>query len=261
MRALQKRERELRQLNQELEERITQRTEQIRATNNELQAFSYSVSHDLRAHLRAISGYAQILHEDHNHQLDPDGLFILEKLQAASQKMNQVINSLLDLSRLERQELGIREIPAQEMSERIRNIFDTLAHVEPQRQVEFKIRSIPGCRADPDLLDQIWINLISNALKFTRKRAKAQVIVGSKECSSTNALATEAYFVEDNGVGFDMKYADKLFKVFERLHSSEEYEGSGVGLVIVERIISRHGGQIWVESAIDQGTTFYFTIP
>jgi light-regulated signal transduction histidine kinase (bacteriophytochrome) len=234
------------------EEALRVRTGQLADANQELESFSYSVSHDLRAPVRRVNGFAQILLEDYAAHLPPEAQRHLGSIQAGAQVMAQLIEDLLKFSRLSRQPLIKRNISPVSL---IDEVLDDLKAEQENRKVEIHIPDLPTCEADPSLLKQVFINLIGNALKYARKREIATIEVGYR-----NGSQPCVYYVKDNGVGFNMDFADKLFGVFQRLHSSDEFEGTGVGLAIVHRIISRHGGRIWAESAVDQGATFYFTL-
>jgi PAS domain S-box-containing protein len=245
-------EAELKKLYSELEQRVMERTSALEAANRELESFSYSVSHDLRAPLRAIDGYSRILLEEHRGQLTTEDRRYLELVRKSAQQMALLIDALLNFSRMGRVDLNrIALSPSMVVHEAL----EELANEMKEREVEVTIEDLPPCNADPSLLRLVYHNLLSNALKFTRQKEHAVIQVGSQREGDR-----VVYFVRDNGVGFDMKYADKLFKVFQRLHSSREYEGTGVGLAIVQRIIQRHGGKIWVESEPGKGTTFFFTL-
>jgi len=234
-----------------LEQEIQQHSVALEAANKELDAFSYSVAHDLRAPLRAIDGFSRILLEDHAPTLAPEAQHYLNVVRKNSQRMGLLIDDLLAFSRLSRQPLNKQPVRPADL---VRQCVDELRAEQQGRRVEIAIGDLPACQADPALLKHVWMNLMSNALKYTRKQEMAVIEVGSREQSGACV-----YFVKDNGVGFDMQYADKLFGVFQRLHRPEDYEGTGVGLAIVQRVIHRHGGRVWAEAAVNQGATFYFT--
>jgi signal transduction histidine kinase len=259
-------DRELRRHATDLEERVEERTHALQernetlrrnaaellAANQELDAFAYSVSHDLRAPLRSIDGFSQILLEDYAAQLDEGGRDSLRRVRAASQRMGALIDDLLKLARVTRVEMRTERV---DLSAMAHEIAAELQRTAPDRQVEFAIASGLEARADPPLLRVVLENLLRNSWKYTAKQPRPRV-----EFGSTEANGGRAFMVRDNGAGFDMKYMDKLFGVFQRLHSATEFEGTGVGLATVRRIITRHGGRIWAEGAVDHGATFYFTL-
>jgi signal transduction histidine kinase len=241
----------------ELEEKVsevTERTRQLEAANDELGAFSYSVSHDLRAPLRAVNGYTSILLEEFSSGLSEEGLGFLKRVKENGEHMGHLIDDLLAFSRLGRQALRVQPVHTRGIVDRA---LDKLAPAIEGRQVDLVIGDLPDCESDPALLEQVFINLIGNAFKYSRKREGARIEVGA---SGGAAGATPVYFVKDNGAGFDMQYADKLFGVFQRLHRNQDFEGTGVGLAIVQRIVSRHGGRVWAEGKVNEGATFYFTL-
>lgn len=255
-------EAEVRKLNEELEQRVKIRTDELLAANRELEAFSYSVSHDLRAPLRAINGFSQLLMDEQQETMSPDLLHYLHLIRSNTRNMGQLIDDLLAFSRLGRQALQRNDV---DMKKLVMMVIENIKQETQGREIEFKIKKLPNCYADETLLNQVFYNLISNAVKFTRTRPKAVVEIGSKKAiprlpdGSTREIA-DCYYVCDNGVGFDMKYYDKLFTVFQRLHKAEEFEGTGVGLAIIKRVIEKHNGIVWAESTLNVGTTFYFSI-
>jgi signal transduction histidine kinase len=243
---------EIQNMNLELEKRVQERTSQLSAANQELESFSYSVSHDLRAPLRHIDGFAEMLRKSQSERLDEKGRRYLDVISEAARKMGTLIDELLVFSRMGRQELLKSPINMRAV------VQEAIAQLEPehaQRNIEWIISDLRQVEADPAMLRQVWINLISNAVKYTRGLARARIEIGSYD------IATEhVFFIRDNGVGFDMKYADKLFGVFQRLHSEREFEGTGIGLANVKRIIARHGGRTWAESQPGKGSSFYFSL-
>lgn len=228
--------------------------EALEAANKELEAFSYSVSHDLRAPLRAIDGFSRILIQDYLADLPADAQEYLHDVRASTQQMGHLVDDLLDFSRLSRQPIKRQVVAFEAM---VQQCLEELRGEQNGRLVEVRVGELPACSADPALLKQVWTNLLSNAFKYTQKSAAGSIEVGSR---NGNGLGPRTYFVKDNGVGFDMRYAHKLFGVFQRLHKAEDYPGTGVGLAIVQRVVTRHGGRVWAESEPGQGTTFYFTL-
>lgn len=244
---------EIRRFNEELEERVSERTMQLEAANKELESFSYSVSHDLRAPLRAIDGFTRILLEDYEPNLDAEGQRLFNVVRREAQRMGQLIDDLLQFSRLSRAEMQLVSVDMKTMVEKI---IEELASSMDGKRVEFRLGELPAVPGDPILIRQAWINLLSNAIKFTSKKKRAVIEVKGVQTANENV-----YSVHDNGAGFDMQYANKLFGVFQRLHSDGEFEGTGVGLAIVQRVILRHGGRVWAEGKTDKGATFHFALP
>jgi PAS domain S-box-containing protein len=239
-------------LNADLERRVSERTAQLEAANRELEAFSYSVSHDLRAPLRAIDGFSQAVLEDFGPKLPDEGMRSLQTIRNSAQYMGALIDALLTLARLNRHELNRKAIDTGSL---VRGVLNELGSPWPGRHVEIRLGDLPHSSGDSLLVRQVWVNLLSNALKYTGKREHALIEVG---CEKTSGCGT--FYVRDNGAGFDMRYAGKLFGVFQRLHRVEEFEGTGVGLAIVQRIVARHGGRVWAEGEVDRGATFHFTL-
>jgi PAS domain S-box-containing protein len=253
-------EKKIEDLNRLLEQKVIERTAQLALTNkdlefanSEMEAFSYSVSHDLRAPLRGIHNYTQLLQDEHQTQINEEGRNIIGIILKNSRAMSELIDDLLTFSRLGRQEISRKEIQ-----------MDTLAGEVAMEQVKanapriitYTIDKLPPASGDPVLIRQVWINILSNALKYTSKKSLTNIEIGSHQRDGKNV-----YFVKDNGIGFDMRYYHKLFGVFQRLHSNAEFEGTGVGLAITQRILQRHHGEVWAEAKPDEGAIFYFTIP
>lgn len=240
-------------LNSELEQRVQERTRKLKEANSELEAFSYSVSHDLRAPLRAIDGFSRILLEENADKLDEDGRRVLDVIRHNTQNMGRLIDDLLAFSRLSRKQM---ESCLVNMSELARDVFEQLKPGFVDQKIQFKLSDLPATYGDPALIRQVFVNLISNAAKYSRPRSESVI-----ELESHSKNGDYVYSVKDNGVGFDMAYSKKLFGVFQRLHSLEQFEGTGVGLAIVQRIVHRHGGVVWADARIDEGATFYFSLP
>jgi light-regulated signal transduction histidine kinase (bacteriophytochrome) len=240
-----------------MNEKIKIQSEKLEDANQELEAFAYSVSHDLRVPLRAIDGFSRILLEDYEDELDEEGIRLLNIVRDNTAKMGHLIDDILLLSRAGRQEMKMTEIDMESLAN---NSFNEFQEEIKDRDLQFKVDNLPHAYGDRALLSQVFQNLIGNAIKFTRNENPAVIEVGAKEDDKEDNKEN-VYYVRDNGAGFDMKYINKLFGLFQRLHSPEEFEGTGVGLSIVQRIIKRHGGHVWGEGTVDEGATIYFTLP
>ena len=244
---------ELRQVNEELESRVRERTRDLELANQELESFSYSVSHDLREPLRAVEGFCEMFRAEFGAAVPQGGQAMLERIWAGASRMTRLIDDLLHFSRFSRQPLERLRVPLRELA---LQVAERLKERLGARRISVEIGDIPDCRGDPALLEQVLVNLISNAFKFTAPRPTARVEIGALR--QGDALV---YFVRDNGVGFDMRHAERLFGVFQRLHTQEAFEGTGIGLSVVQRIIARHGGKVWADSRPGEGATFYFSLP
>jgi|SRR5581483_10231744 len=243
---------QIRRLNLDLERRVIERTAQLEAANYELESFAYAISHDLRAPLRAVNGFTQMLLEDYAPQLPDEAQRKLRVIHDRAIHMGNLIDGLLVLSRVGRHSLQKTTVAPLNL---VREALEEL-HAEQQgRRVEIAIGALPACQADPVLLRQVFVNLLSNALKYSGNKEIARIEVGSR-----NENGRCVYYIRDNGAGFDPRYTGRLFGVFQRLHLADEFEGMGIGLSIVQRIIHRHGGRVWAEGAVDQGATFSFTL-
>lgn len=245
-------EKNIRQLNLDLERHVRDRTAQLDTVRHELEVFSHVMSHDLRGPLQTIREFSEVILEDFETTLSDEVRRYLQTIRSSAQRMGGLVEHLLIFERLNQQELNKRTIDTETL---VRDTLDELGFPWRDRQVEVHIGELPPSSGDPALLKVVWRNLLSNALKYTRKREKAEVEIG---CVKTNG--TDTFYARDNGTGFDMRHADKLFGVFQRFHRAEDYEGAGVGLAIVQRAIQRHGGHVWADATVDQGATFYFTL-
>jgi light-regulated signal transduction histidine kinase (bacteriophytochrome) len=250
--ARRKAERRLEALNRSLERRVRERTDALEGANAELEAFSYSVSHDLRAPLRALDGFSLALLEDYGDRLDADAADYLERIRGASQRMARLIDDLLMLSRVTRRDMTLGEV---DLTALARTIGAELAADEPGRKVALTVAENMWVSGDAQLLDVAVRNLLGNAWKFTSRAQNAQVTVGVEDREGERV-----YYVRDNGAGFDAAYADKLFAPFQRLHGEDEFPGTGIGLATVQRIVRRHGGRVWAEGATGRGATVWFTL-
>lgn len=240
-------------MHQDLENKVTERTVQLQNVNKELEAFSYSVSHDLRTPLRAVNGYSIMLKEDYEDKLDAEGLRIVNNIINNAKTMGQLIDELLAFSRLGKKELALSNVDMRSLTQ---SVTDELLDNGTREKYNIGIGPLPASNADRTLIKQVFMNLVGNAIKYSSKRDNPVIEIGARE--EGNRVV---YFVKDNGVGFDMAYAGKLFGVFQRLHSQEEFEGTGVGLALVKRVIDKHGGEIWAEAEENNGATFYFSLP
>lgn len=250
---------ELRSRAEKMEAEVYARAQEVAETsrlleqaNAELESFSYSVSHDLRAPLRAINGFSLALLEDYGTTLPPDGQALLTRVRENTKRMSQLVDDLLVFSRLGRKQLDVGPV---DLAALVDAVIQEQRQADPKREMEVVVHALPGTLGDAGLLRQALTNLIENAFKFTRRQPKARVEIGARVEG-----ADTVYYVRDNGAGFDMKYASKLFGVFQRLHGESDFEGTGVGLALVQRIVHRHGGRVWAQAAVDQGATFYFTL-
>jgi signal transduction histidine kinase len=245
----------LNEFNQDLEEKIRVRTSQLETVNSELESFSYSISHDLRAPLRSIAGFAGMLEENFSAKMEPEANRILLVIKTNTEKMGHLIDDLLSFSRIGRQEIKKTRINTFEMVKQV------IAECAPQTNssgIEWAVGSLPESMGDLNALRQVWINLISNAVKYSRNNSRPHIEIGSYVDPEKDH---QVFFVRDNGAGFNEKYKNKLFKVFQRLHRADQFEGTGIGLAIVEKVISKHGGYVWAEAAVDNGACFYFSLP
>jgi len=250
---IQKQNQAMNDFNQNLEQKVRERTHELEVLNRELDSFSYSISHDLRAPLRAINGYMSIFSEDYHNKVDPEGQRLINIVLKNSKKMGRLIDDLLAFSKLGRKEISKTSFS---MKSAVLNVWEDLSKMEAGRSIEFTLDELPDAWADAGTIHQVWVNLISNALKYSGNREKTIIHISFEKREKELV-----YCIKDNGAGFDMEYYNKLFGVFQRLHTQKEFQGTGVGLAIVQRIVERHGGKIWADSKLHEGATFYFSLP
>jgi light-regulated signal transduction histidine kinase (bacteriophytochrome) len=236
-----------------LDQLLQEKNAALETANKDLEGFAYSVSHDLRVPLRAVDGFSQLVLKHYEDKLDDEGKRYLNIVRDNTKKMSRLIDDILAFSRTERLGLSVSEV---NMEELVHAVFEELKPSLGGRKLTIEIKPLPLCHGDPSMLRQVWVNLLGNAIKFTLPKDAALIEVGGHTGGAENT-----YYIKDNGAGFNMQYADKLFVVFQRLHGVAEFEGTGIGLAIVKRIITRHAGRVWAESKVDEGATFYFTLP
>jgi light-regulated signal transduction histidine kinase (bacteriophytochrome) len=244
---------EIQRLNGELEQRVKERTAQLEMMVKELEAFTYSISDDMRGPLRAIDGFSRVLMEEYPQKMDDEGKRLLNIIRSNARSMSELIDGLLTFSHLGRQPLDQTEINMEEVA---KSTFEEVQAANKERRVLIELQALPPAFGDRATIHQVLYNLISNAFKFTRPKPQPSIEIGCQETGNENT-----YYVRDNGVGFDMQYSPKLFGVFQRLHGVDDFEGAGVGLALVQRIVLRHGGRVWAEAKVDEGATFYFSLP
>jgi light-regulated signal transduction histidine kinase (bacteriophytochrome) len=249
------------QWNDDLEQRVQQRTLELQTANNEIESLSYTIAHDMRSPLRAMVGYSQMLVETHKAQLDEIGRTDLERIHHEAKRMGQLVDDFLTFLRIARRPMNKR---LTDMTNMIARVWEQLRPQRAGREIAFHIGAMLPAQVNPELIEEVWMQFITNALKFTRPRAQVSIEIGNIHFPGPdgNKTASEnpVYFIRDNGIGFDMRFADKLFSIFQRLNRQEDFEGTGIGLAIAQRIIHKHGGRIWAEAEVDKGATFYFTL-
>src|SRR5436853_3130587 len=244
---------EIQRLNGELEQRVKERTAQLEMMVKELEAFTYSISDDMRGPLRAIDGFSRVLMEEYPDKLDSEGKRLLNIIRQNAQGLSELIVGLLTFSHLGRQPLEQTDVNMEELA---KGVFDEIQTANKERALVLELQALPPAFGDRTMIQQVLYNLVSNAFKFTRPKQNPSIEIGFQESANQHT-----YYVRDNGVGFDMQYSNKLFGVFQRLHNVEEFEGAGVGLALVQRIVLRHGGRVWAEGKVNEGATFYFSLP
>ena len=254
LREVQSKTEEIYRLNSELEQRVRDRTAELEMMFKELEAFTYSISDDMRAPLRAIDGFSRVLVEEYPQKLDAEGMRLIDIIRTNAETMSQLIDGLLAFSRLGRRPLDQSTIPMEDLALKV---FQETKAGQPDRVVLLELQALPPAFGDRMMIRQVFAALLDNAFKFTRPRPNAVIEIGVREATGNQNV----YYVRDNGVGFDMQYSDKLFGVFQRLHHPNEFEGTGVGLALAQRIVLRHGGRIWAEGKVNEGATFYFSLP
>jgi len=249
---IEKQNKTLSEFNKNLEQKVSDRTEQLETVNKELESFSYSISHDLRAPLRGVVGFAAILEEDYGNKLDDEGKRIISVIKNNTLKMGRLIDDLLTFSRMSRQDIMRTNIATNKM---VRDVIEDLVPGDKKPAIHWDIQNLPDLKGDINAIRQVWVNLISNAVKYSATKKQPQIEIGSFKSNGQTVL-----YIKDNGVGFDEKYKNKLFQVFQRLHSEQDFEGTGIGLAIIKKIISKHGGHVWAEGEKDKGACFSFSL-
>lgn len=249
-----KTESEVHAIKDALEKKVKERTAELELANKELEAFTYSVSHDLMAPLRIIDGFSQVLIDDYRNKLDDDGFQTIQIIKRNATRMGELVNDLLNLTRLGKTNITKRRV---DMNELVNNVIDEMRFSTNKLSAKIKLHPLPPAECDSVLIKQVWLNLLSNAIKYSKTRENPQIEIGVANVEDKPPV----YYIKDNGIGFDMQFSEKLFGVFQRLHRAEEFPGSGVGLAIVHRIITRHGGTVWAHAKTNDGAVFYFTLP